>query len=42
MEIAQVIREFQPTLLLAIGGGSIIDGTKFLCVAAKLPPEQDA
>ncbi|KAK8842009.1 hypothetical protein M9Y10_026222 [Tritrichomonas musculus] len=41
MEICQVIREFQPAILLAVGGGSIIDGTKFLCAAAKLPEDQD-
>lgn len=42
MEISAVIREFQPDLLLAVGGGSIIDGTKFLSAASKLPSDQDA
>lgn len=42
MEIVQVVRDFQPTILLAVGGGSVIDGTKFICCAAALPPNEDA
>ena len=42
MEIVQVVREFQPSIILAVGGGSIIDGTKFISCAAKLEPNQDA
>ena len=42
MEIVQVVREFHPTILLAVGGGSVIDGTKFICCASTLPPTEDA
>lgn len=42
MEIVQVVREFQPAIIIAVGGGSIIDGTKFISCAAKLDPNQDA
>ena len=41
MEIVQVVREFQPDILIAVGGGSIIDGTKFISCAAKLQPNED-
>jgi alcohol dehydrogenase YqhD (iron-dependent ADH family) len=41
MEIVAVIREFHPDILLAVGGGWVLDGTKFLSVAAVLPPEID-
>ena len=41
MEIVNVVREFQPTILLAVGG-SVIDGTKFISFAAKLRPDEDA
>ena len=36
IEIAQVVREWKPDLLLAVGGGSTLDGTKFLSLAAAL------
>ena len=36
MEIVAVVKKEKPDFLLAIGGGSIIDGTKFISVAAKL------
>jgi alcohol dehydrogenase YqhD (iron-dependent ADH family) len=36
VEIAAVVRAEQPDLLLAVGGGSVLDGTKFISVAAKL------
>ena len=41
VEILKVIREFKPDLLLAIGGGSVIDGTKFLLAASGLPETED-
>lgn len=37
MEIVEVARKFQPDFLLAVGGGSIIDGTKFISCAVHLP-----
>jgi NADP-dependent alcohol dehydrogenase len=36
MEIVAVVKKEKPDFLLAIGGGSIIDGTKFISVAAKI------
>jgi alcohol dehydrogenase YqhD (iron-dependent ADH family) len=36
IEICAVVREFQPNLLLAVGGGSVLDGTKFIALAAGL------
>ena len=42
MEIAAVAREWKPDLLLAVGGGSILDGTKFISVAACLEEGEDA
>jgi alcohol dehydrogenase YqhD (iron-dependent ADH family) len=36
MEIAAVVRSWRPDLLLAVGGGSVIDGTKFIALAAKV------
>jgi alcohol dehydrogenase YqhD (iron-dependent ADH family) len=41
VEIAAVARSFQPDLILAVGGGSVIDGTKFIAVAAVLDPAAD-
>jgi alcohol dehydrogenase YqhD (iron-dependent ADH family) len=41
LEILSIIPTFKPDLLLAVGGGSVIDGTKFLAAAAKLPPGTD-
>ena len=40
-EIVKVAREFKPDLLLAVGGGSIVDGTKFIHSALGLPESQD-
>lgn len=42
MEIVNVVRDFQPTILLAVGGGSVIDGTKFICCASTLSSNEDA
>jgi alcohol dehydrogenase YqhD (iron-dependent ADH family) len=41
VEIAQVARTWKPDLLLAVGGGSVLDGTKFIACAATLPEGQD-
>ncbi|EAY10078.1 alcohol dehydrogenase, iron-containing family protein [Trichomonas vaginalis G3] len=41
IEIAQVVREWKPDLLLAVGGGSTLDGTKFLSLAAALDPSNE-
>ncbi|OHT13044.1 alcohol dehydrogenase, iron-containing family protein [Tritrichomonas foetus] len=41
IEIVASVKEFQPDLLLAIGGGSVIDGTKFISCAAKLDASAD-
>jgi alcohol dehydrogenase YqhD (iron-dependent ADH family) len=41
LEIVTVVRSFQPDLLLAVGGGSVIDGTKFISAAANLSSETD-
>ena len=41
VEILKVVREWKPDLLLAVGGGSIIDGTKFIHAAQGLPESQD-
>ncbi|KAH0785823.1 alcohol dehydrogenase, iron-containing family protein [Histomonas meleagridis] len=41
VEIAKVAREFKPDLILAVGGGSVLDGTKFLSIAAKLDEKED-
>ena len=40
-EIAKVCREFNPDILLAVGSGSVCDGTKFIACAAKLDENQD-
>ena len=40
-EIVKVAREYKPDLLLAVGGGSVIDGTKFIHTALGLPESQD-
>jgi alcohol dehydrogenase YqhD (iron-dependent ADH family) len=42
MEIVSVVKSQQPDLLLAVGGGSVLDGTKFISVAAKLDDAIDA
>jgi alcohol dehydrogenase YqhD (iron-dependent ADH family) len=41
VEIAAIVRTFQPDLILAVGGGSVLDGTKFIAVAAALDPSVD-
>jgi alcohol dehydrogenase YqhD (iron-dependent ADH family) len=41
-EIIQVVKKVQPDLLLAVGGGSVIDATKFICLGAKLPEGKDS
>ena len=40
-EIIKVVREWKPDLLLAVGGGSVLDGTKFIAAAAALPETTD-
>lgn len=42
MEAVQVCREQGITFLLSVGGGSALDGTKFIAAAAKLPEDVDA
>jgi alcohol dehydrogenase YqhD (iron-dependent ADH family) len=42
LEIAAVVRSTQPDLILAVGGGSVLDGTKFISMAATLPDGTDA
>lgn len=37
VEIVNVANEFKPDFLIAIGGGSVIDATKFIAIASKLP-----
>ncbi len=34
MEAIQLVREEEVDFLLAVGGGSVIDGTKFICIAS--------
>ena len=41
IEILKVVREWHPDVLLAVGGGSVIDGTKFIHSASALPESQD-
>lgn len=41
MRIISEAREFKPDLLLAVGGGSVIDATKFISLAACLDPSID-
>jgi alcohol dehydrogenase YqhD (iron-dependent ADH family) len=41
IEIVAVVKQFQPDLLLAVGGGSTLDGTKFIAFAAGLDPGKD-
>ena len=40
-EIVKVVKEFKPDLLLAVGGGSVLDGTKFIAIASKLSDDED-
>ena len=42
MRAVAEVRERRIDFLLAVGGGSVIDGTKFVAAAALLPPEEDA
>lgn len=41
VEIVKVARQYKPDFLLAVGGGSIIDGTKFISMAINLPENTD-
>ena len=42
MRAVQQVHEEQIDFLLAVGGGSVIDGTKFVAAAARLPASEDA
>jgi alcohol dehydrogenase YqhD (iron-dependent ADH family) len=42
MEIVAAVKAFQPDLILSVGGGSVLDGTKFIALAAKLEDGKDA
>ena len=42
MRAVQQVQEEQIDFLLAVGGGSVIDGTKFVAAAARLPASEDA
>ena len=42
MRAVQRVHEEQIDFLLAVGGGSVIDGTKFVAAAARLPASEDA
>jgi alcohol dehydrogenase YqhD (iron-dependent ADH family) len=41
LTIVSVVRSERPDLLLAVGGGSVCDATKFIAAAAALNPEED-
>ena len=41
VEIVAVVKTFQPDLILAVGGGSVLDGTKFIALASKLEDNED-
>ncbi|KAH0794107.1 alcohol dehydrogenase, iron-containing family protein [Histomonas meleagridis] len=41
VEIVKVVKEFKPDLILAVGGGSVLDGTKFISLASKLDDKED-
>ena len=41
IEIVKVVKEWKPDLVIAVGGGSVIDGTKFICVSAMQPEGTD-
>ncbi|EAX94240.1 alcohol dehydrogenase, iron-containing family protein [Trichomonas vaginalis G3] len=41
VEIVKVVKEFKPDLIIAVGGGSIVDGTKFISVASVIPDDAD-
>lgn len=36
LEIVAVVKSFKPDILIAVGGGSVLDGTKFISCAAML------
>ncbi|OHT09397.1 alcohol dehydrogenase, iron-containing family protein [Tritrichomonas foetus] len=36
VEIANIVKQEKPDLILAVGGGSVLDGTKYISLAAKL------
>lgn len=41
MKAVEVVRKENITFLLAVGGGSVLDGTKFIAAAANYPLDQD-
>jgi alcohol dehydrogenase YqhD (iron-dependent ADH family) len=41
VEIIAVVKQFQPDLILAVGGGSVVDATKFIALGAKLEDDID-
>jgi alcohol dehydrogenase YqhD (iron-dependent ADH family) len=41
VEIVAAVKKFNPDLILAVGGGSVLDATKFISLAAKLPEGKD-
>ena len=41
VEIVKAVKEFKPDLILAVGGGSVLDGTKFIALASTLEDNQD-
>lgn len=41
VEIAAFVKEKQPDIIIAVGGGSVVDGTKFIALAAKLEEGKD-
>jgi len=41
VEIVAVVKEYKPDLILAVGGGSVLDGTKFIAIASHLQNGED-
>ncbi|KAH0786186.1 alcohol dehydrogenase, iron-containing family protein [Histomonas meleagridis] len=41
IEIANVVKEYKPDLILSVGGGSCLDGTKYIALVAKLEDGKD-
>lgn len=41
MKAVELVRAEKVTFLLAVGGGSVLDGTKFIAAAAHYPQDQD-